>query len=440
MRIVESLTSFYDKVRRWNTSDMNDVHNRAGSWIKTFVLAGRMFYVKDMWARDVAALTFASFMALIPCMAMLFVIVRGFGYTSMLESWLYTTFESQPVVARTIADFVRNYVENTQGNYIISAGILMLLYTVFSLMQKIERTFDDIWHTDERSWKKTVIEYPTIFFGLGLLVIFSSGFNVFAIRIVENVDTYADVGDVIPTFFLRLVSMVSLILFYVFFFCTIPNVSVKIRYTLVPSVIAGICMSMLQYGYMYLQVFLSSYNVIYGSLAAIPLFLLWMQITWAITVWGVILCYMRQNIHLYDGDLQYDSIHNAGRTKVCAVIMHHVCRNFRDGGNALTLVGLCSITGIPQQIVNGAAKELVRAGLLVEIKDKENDSSEESTMLHPIEDIRRITFGLMVERLDSLGGDVGFVLTEEDSLGYRKADELYQRYIQEGKNLCLADL
>ena len=74
------------------------------------MLAGRIFYLKDMWARDVAALTFASFMALIPFMAMMFVIARGFGYASLLESLLSTTFEAQPVVAQTIVNFVHNYI------------------------------------------------------------------------------------------------------------------------------------------------------------------------------------------------------------------------------------------------------------------------------------------------------------------------------------------
>lgn len=77
-------------------------------------------------------------MALIPFMAMMFVIARGFGYASLLESWLSTTFEAQPVVAQTIVNFVHNYIENTQSNYIIGTGIVMFLYTIVSLMQKIE--------------------------------------------------------------------------------------------------------------------------------------------------------------------------------------------------------------------------------------------------------------------------------------------------------------
>lgn len=174
MGVIDRILGFYEDIREFNSSNIKDFRGRFKSWIKMGMLAGRIFYLKDMWARDVAALTFASFMALIPFMAMMFVIARGFGYASLLESWLSTTFEAQPVVAQTIVDFVHNYIENTQSNYIIGTGIVMFLYTIVSLMQKIELTFDDIWHTGERSWKQIVTEYPTILFGLGLLILFAS--------------------------------------------------------------------------------------------------------------------------------------------------------------------------------------------------------------------------------------------------------------------------
>lgn len=440
MGIIKNFSSFYNNIRKWNTSNINSYQDRMKSWIKTFILAGRMFYVKDMWARDVAALTFASFMALIPCMAMIFVMGRGFGYTAIIESWLSATFESQPIVAETISDFVNNYIENTKSNYIIGAGVMMLLYTVISLMQKIERTFDDIWHTEERSWKKIATEYPTIFFGLGLLVLFSSSLNVWAIQIVKNVDAYSGIGEVIPTFIIRMASMISLVLFYIFCYVTIPNTHVKIQHTLIPSLLAGICMSMLQYGYIYLQVFLSSYNMIYGSLAAIPLFLLWLQITWAISILGAILCYTRQNLHHYDGDIEYENLDYLSRIKVCTLVMHHVCKAFLSGEKALTSKDIHFLTDIPQQIVNHGVTALTKAGLIVEISDKSNSSFEESARLHPVEDVHRLTYGVMIERLNLSGDDISQLFTGEDNNRWKNINEIYDRYIMDGKSLSLAEL
>ncbi len=243
MGVIDRILGFYEDIREFNSSNIKDFRGRMKSWIKMGMLAGRIFYVKDMWARDVAALTFASFMALIPFMAMMFVIARGFGYASLLESWLSTTFEAQPVVAKTIVDFVHNYIENTQSNYIIGTGIVMFLYTIVSLMQKIELTFDDIWHTGERSWKQIVTEYPTILFGLGLMILFASSINVWTVNMVDNVDKIADIGDTIPSFILHLAAFVPMFLFFVFCYYVIPNTYIRVRSTLVPSFLAGICMT-----------------------------------------------------------------------------------------------------------------------------------------------------------------------------------------------------
>ena len=337
MGVIDRILGFYEDIREFNSSNIKDFRGRMKSWIKMGMLAGRIFYVKDMWARDVAALTFASFMALIPFMAMMFVIARGFGYAS---------------------------------NYIIGTGIVMFLYTIVSLMQKIELTFDDIWHTGERSWKQIVTEYPTILFGLGLMILFASSINVWIVNMVDNVDKIADIGDTIPSFILHLEAFVPMFLFFVFCYYVIPNTYIRVRSTLVPSFLAGICMTALQYGYIYLQVFLSSYNVIYGSLAAIPLFLLWLQISWAIVVFGALLCHTNQNIHYYDGDLRYDHLKLAQRIRVCGMVMHLVCKRFNDGEQAYTPKEIHDLTEIPQQIVNQAVRELLQAKLLVEIRSE----------------------------------------------------------------------
>lgn len=406
MKVMDRILGFYKSIRQLDSWSVHDFRGRVKSWMKTGMLAARMFYVKDMWTKDVAALTFASFMALIPFMAMLFVIARGFGYTSLLETWISSTFASQPVVAKTIVGFVHNYIENTKGDYIIGTGIVMFLYTIISLMQKIELTFDGIWHAEERSWRKIITEYPTIFLGLGLMILFSSGVNVWLVNAVGTVGGSMGIGDAIPSVILHLAAFVPMFLFFVYFYCVLPNTYVKLKCTLVPALLAGISMMVLQYGYIYLQVFLSSYNVIYGSLAALPLFLLWLQISWAITVLGAILCNVIQNLHLYDGDVQYENLKLATRFKVCYLVMQLVCKRFSEGERAYTPREIHEVTKMPQQVVNGAVEELLKAGVLVEIKSKGKGSREETMRLHPIEKIEHLTYDTMVERLSNYGEDL----------------------------------
>ena len=433
MKLIDRIRSFYTSIRKWDSFSVHDFHGRMKSWMKAGMLAVRIFYVKDMWTRDVAALTFASFMALIPFMAMLFVIARGFGYTSLLESWISTTFESQPVVAQTIVNFVHNYIENTKGDYIVGTGIVMFLYTIISLMQKIELTFDDIWHAKERSWRKVMSEYPTIFLGLGLLILFASSINVWTVNAVSSVGGYVDMGEAIPSFVLHLAAFVPMFLFFVYFFWVLPNTYVRLKSTLVPACLAGVCMTALQYGYIYLQMYLSNYNVIYGSLAALPLFLLWLQISWAITVLGAILCYITQNLHLYDGDIQYDHLKVVSKLKVCALVMHYVCKRFSDGAKAYTPREIHEEAKIPQQVVNGAVDELLKTHLLVEIRGRIRGNREESTMLHPIETLNHLTYGTMVERLFSYGDELQL---DDD---WKNIDIVNDAFIEQGKGIALED-
>ena len=345
-------------------------------------------------------------------------------------------FEAQPVVAQTIVNFVHNYIENTQSNYIIGTGIVMFLYTIISLMQKIELTFDDIWHTGERSWKQIVTEYPTILFGLGMMILFASFFNVWTVNVIDDVDRIADMGETIPAFILHVAAFVPMFLFFVFCYCVIPNTYIRFRSTLVPSLLAGISMTALQYGYIYLQVFLSSYNVIYGSLAAIPLFLLWLQISWAIVVFGALLCYTNQNLHHYDLDLKYDHVKLEQRIKVCAVVMHQVCHRFNDGEQAFTPKDIHEVTKIPQQIINHAVKELLQAKLLVEIRSEKKGSFEESIILHPIEKIDHLTYGAMIDRLFTYGADVvGLAEQNPDGEKWKDIDVLNAEFVEKGKNI-----
>lgn len=429
---------FRHQIWQFDTLNVNSYRDQSIAWMKTGLLAVRIFVKKDMWVRDVAALTFASLMALIPMMAMLFVVARGFGYSYLVEDWLSDLFEAQPVVAQTIVDLVHNYILNTESNYILGTGIIVLLYTMISLMQKVEGTFDDIWHTGTRSWMKMLREYPMICVCFALMIIFSSSVNVGTVSLMQNVDRYTHMGETVHSSMLHFVAFVPLCLFFMFCYHVIPNTYVRFRSTIVPSILAGLSMSILQYGYFYLQMFLSSYNVIYGSLAALPLFLLWMQFSWAIAVMGGILCYTNQNLHHFDGDIEYCDLRHDKKMQVCALVMHLVCHRFAQGQRAYTPRELREVSLIPQQIINSAVSDLLKAGLLVEVRGRKGGVHEEQNMLHPIETLPHLTYGTMVQRLDAAGDDLP--LSTDTLKRWPELLDLYNKYIEEGKQLELADL
>jgi membrane protein len=217
-----------------------------------------------------------------------------------------------------------------------------------------------------------------------------------------------------------------------------PNTRVKPMSALVPGIIAGIAMQGLQFVYIHSQLFLSSYNAIYGSFAALPLFMLWLQISWTICLFGAELCYTNQNLDYYDYDANAGEISHRYRILLCALLMSRICRRFADGGRPYTALELRELSTIPIRIVNELLFQMIDAGLLIEIT---NDEKSETSRFMPAEDIKNMTLGSMIDRLESQGQwkidlDVSELFTSE----WGKALEMRSTYLKNARGIRLQDL
>lgn len=264
-------------------------------WLTTFKLVFKSFIQDGLWSRDIASLTYNTFLAIVPFTAMLMVVAQIVGRGKIIDEWLATTFQNQPDVAIYLSEFVDNYIANTNGRKIVIVGVLFMLYSVFSLMKNIETAFNVIWHTKERGIIRMFGEYIVMFVGCILMILvpstITSVLNVFS----DTLNEYFIIGDV-WSMTIKSASFLFMTLFFMFANCSIPNTKVNWRNTLLPSILSATLMIGLQYSYFMIQAYLTSYNVIYGSFAALPLFLLWLQLSWTITIFGVMLCYNKQNI------------------------------------------------------------------------------------------------------------------------------------------------
>lgn len=252
-----------------------------------------VFVKQDVLGRDVPALTYNTLKALIPVLALAYVVGGALGCGQMLEDYLRSTLESQPTVADYLVDFVHNYLANTRSQYILLIGLAMMMYTLHSLVERIEKTFDSIWGVPMRKLKFTLLVYPAIFLFCVLMILVAYGLNVAAIALAHSINEYGYISSLSPLV-LQIATIVPLFAFLVFIYCVVPNTKVKLRYVLPSALLSSIVMSLLQVFYVKAQIALASYNVIYGSLASLPLFLLWMQLLWTICVFGGVLAYVLQ--------------------------------------------------------------------------------------------------------------------------------------------------
>ena len=180
-----------------------------------------------------------------------------------------------------------------------------------------------------------------------------------------------------------------------------PNTKVKITAAIVPGILAGVAMQVLQLFYIHGQMLLSSYNAIYGSFAALPLFMLWVQISWTICLFGAQLCYTNQNLEDLAFMANPNEISHRYRLLMSAVLLSKICTRFAEGKKPYTALELKLETNIPIRVTNDLLYNLVQVNLInSSVCHEDNDGD---LIYQPAQSLDHITVGNMVDRLEALG-------------------------------------
>ena len=160
-------------------------------------------------------------------------------------------------------------------------------------------------------------------------------------------------------------------------------------------------MLLVQWGYVHGQLFLSGYNAVYGSLAALPLFMLWMQISWYICLFCAELCYMNQYFDYYEYMISPHDISEANRRKIALLVMKHITKRFSEGQPALTVLALKQLTGVPVRLISDALMRLERVKLVTVVAT----SKDEDERYQPALSLDHLRMGHIVELLDNASAD-----------------------------------
>lgn len=435
---IDQIIQFFETdMWRITASDVSPVRFLLLEILKKLVLAIRFFTAKRVLTKA-AALTYSTLLAIVPILAVVFAIARGFGYNKYIEIWFRDAFQSQPQVAEVIIGFVNSYLVHTKSGIFLGIGLLFMLYTVLMLVSNVEDTFNEIWQVKKpRSIFRTFTDYLAMFFCFPIIIVVTSGISIFMATIADSMPDFLMLGPAIR-FLIDLIPYVLMSAMFIALYIFMPNTHVKPVNAVIPGILAGIAMQGLQIFYIHSQLFLSGYNAIYGSFAALPLFMLWVQISWTICLFGAELCYTNQYLDYYDYDAETGEISYRYRTMLCALLMSRICRRFADGGKPYTSVELRAETNIPIRIVNDLLYELIDAKLLIEIT---NDEKGDTSHFMPAEDINNLTLGTMLDRMESRGQwkidlDVGELFSEE----WGKAMEQRLNYLHALRDIKLQNL
>ena len=435
--IKQIIRFFESDIWQMPTEGLSPIKRMLLAVVKTVALAVRFFTTKRVMTHA-SALTYSTLLAIEPIVAVLFAIARGFGYSKYIEMWFRDVFASQPQAADVIVGFVNSYLVHTKSGIFLGVGLLFMLYTVLMLVRIIEQTFNKIWQVKhERSIFRMFTDYLALFFIFPILVVVSSGLSIFLATMADRLPDVLLVGTAVRKL-LDLSPYILMSLLFIGLYVFVPNTHVKVRNAIVPGILAGIAMQWLQFFYIHSQIWMTGYNAIYGSFAALPLFMLWVQISWTICLFGAELTYTSQYLDYYDYDVRTSDVSHRYRLMLAALLMSRVCRRFADGQKAPTADELRKETSVPIRIINDLLYQLVEAHLVIEVS---SDEKGETSRYIPSESLDNLSLGVMIDRLEARGSWLlDLPMDELFSPLWVDAVEMRTNYLKTARTVRLEDL
>ena len=215
-----------------------------------------------------------------------------------------------------------------------------------------------------------------------------------------------------------------------------PNTNVELRHALIPGIIAGIAFQFLQYFYIHSQIWVSSYNAIYGSFAALPMFMLWVNFSWIICLLGAQLCYANQNLRSYYYIKDVNKISRSYHDLLTILIMSKICKRFEKGMRPYTVYGLSVETALPLGIVSKITHELNRMHLVI----IENNDENAPKRFSPAEDINKLSVSFLMDRIDKFGNIYTPSIYHADKNKWEELIKVRSQYINTDQTILLKDL
>jgi len=401
-RLVDKVMKSYDYIMGGVWSDTR------GSWkvniMKTLSLTVKSFFNADLQTRA-AALTYQTVLTIVPALALLFAIGRGFGFQNLLKSQLFSYMPAQRSAWEQALEFVDSYLAQASEGLFVGIGIPFLLWTLISLVSKVEECFNKIWGIPRgRSLWRKITDYTAIFLILPVLMICSSGITVFMSSTLQATLPFDFMSPVIGW----LLDGASLVLTWLFFagaYMLIPNTKVYFKNAFIAGILAGSSFLILQWLFVSGQIYVTKYNAIYGSFSLLPLLLIWLQLVWLITLAGALVCYSSQNIFQFSFSNEIADISKDYSWRITMAVLSAVVTRFVREQKPLSDRDLANTYGLPLTLVTDSANLLVACGLLQRVVI---GKSTDVFGLAPAKDPMAITVGQAIKTINEHGNS-GFI-------------------------------
>lgn len=414
MHLIKSLIQFLNiDIWRIRSRKLSRSHSFFINQLRIVLLAFHGFN-EDKCQLRASALTFYSLLSIVPVLAMAFGIAKGFGLDKLLETQILAKMPGQEQVVGQMIGYANIFLENTKGGIIAGVGVALLFWTVIKVLGNIEDCFNEIWGVQkERSLSRKFSDYLSIMLICPILLVASSSVTVLVTSqvtfVLSKLSFLGPVADVI-LYILKFLPFCVMWVLFTFIYIFMPNTKVNFRSGLIGGIIGGTIYQVVQWIYITFQVGVSNYGAIYGSFAALPLFLVWLQISWLIVLFGAEISFAEQNVDTYE--FEPDSLRaSAAFRKMAALSVAHLCiKRFDRGQPPLTASAIAHELEMPMRLLQLVLFELTESGVLCEVKADDGKSPS----YQPARDIEDLTIQTISGLMDKKGtDDIPFAETQE---------------------------
>lgn len=338
---------------------------RRNWWInilRTLNLSVSSFLNRDIQTQA-CAMTYRTLLAVVPALALVIAIGRGFGMQSVLQQELFHLFPAQHTAIRVGINFVESYLNQASEGVFLGVGVAVLLWTLISLLGNVEDAFNLIWgqRSGRSIWRK-ITDYTAMLLILPVLMVCASGISLLMSSTLRAIFHLSFMTPLV-NLSLEAAQCMMTFLFFTAAYMLIPNTKVRFKNAFISGIVAGAGFLVLQWLFVTGTLYVTRYNAIYGSFAFLPLLLLWMQLAWVICLAGAVICYSSQNVFAFNLDREVSSISRRYEDEATLAICGIITQRFIREEAPVTALELMTDYEMPARLVTNITDTLVKAGI-----------------------------------------------------------------------------
>ena len=421
-----------DQLPRWQSPLIKQV--------RVLILAFKGFN-QDKCQLRAAALTFYSILSLIPILAMVFGIAKGFGFEQKLELLLQEKIASRDMVAQEGVDWIiskaKLLLESTRGSLIAGVGLVVLMWAATRVLRHIEAALNDIWEIkNSRPWIRNFTDLLSIMVVAPILFILAQSTTVFITAIIQDLSK----GMKLLGHLFLLIKLVPFGLIWLLFtmiYVVVPNTKVNFKSALVAGVIVGTIFQLSQWIFFKSQMGISKYNAIYGSFAFLPLLLIWIQTAWLILLLGAEIAFANQHINRYEFALGSQEVKPSFKKLVTLLITNLLVKNFVEAKSSLTAEEISATLHAPVRLVRQCITDLMNSKIINEVGKK----NSQDTSYQPARSVENLSVSFVLQAIDEHGlGDIHIHESGESKRLSQALEALNQEIERSPSNILLKDI